>query len=222
MKMTHIYLIRHGQSEANAVDAFIGHTDLDLTAVGHQQAEMTAEYLKSTPVDAIYASDLKRAYNTAVHTAEKKGMPIICERGIREIFAGEWENRTFADLAVEYPDTFIAKWRTNIGEARCDGGESVAELMARVTAAVERIVRENEGKTIFFFTHATPIRALRTAWEGKSLAEMKDIPWAANASVSHAVYENGAFRFLSYGVNDFQSEVKSTLPPTSDSFGVCL
>ncbi len=213
MKTTHIYLIRHGQSEANAADAFIGHTDLDLTERGHLQAEMAAEYLKSTPVDAIYASDLKRAYNTALHTAEKKGMCIIPERGIREIFAGEWENRTFADLAVEYPESFSLMWRTRIGEARCDGGESVAELMARVTAAVERLVRENEGKTIFLFTHATPIRALRTAWEGRSAAEMKDIPWAANASVSHAVCEDGAYRFLSYGVNDFQGTAASVLSP---------
>lgn len=213
MKTTHIYLIRHGQSEANAAHAFIGQTDLDLTERGHLQAEMAAEYLKDTPVDAIYASDLKRAYHTAVHTAEKRGIPIILERGLREINAGEWENQSFVRLAELYPESYGVKWRTNTGEARCDGGESVAELMERVTATVSRIVRENEGKTVFLFTHATPIRALRTAWEGRSASEMREIPWAANASVSHAVYEDGAFRIVSYGVDDFQGDLAGNLPP---------
>ena len=77
MDKTLLYFIRHGESEANERDAFIGHTDLDLTRLGHQQAQMAAEYLRAIPADVIYASDLKRAYNTAMHTAEIKGMNVI-------------------------------------------------------------------------------------------------------------------------------------------------
>ena len=73
MKTT-IYLIRHGESQGNAVRAFLGHTNLDLTKKGHDQAECTAKYLKNIHADVIYSSDLLRAYSTAEHTAKIKGM----------------------------------------------------------------------------------------------------------------------------------------------------
>ena len=71
MGKTRLYMIRHGQSEGNLKNLFLGHTDMDLTELGHLQAEMAAEYLATVPVDVIYASDLKRAFHTALHTSEK-------------------------------------------------------------------------------------------------------------------------------------------------------
>ena len=59
METTKIYFIRHGESQANAQNVFIGHTDLDLTEKGHKQAQKTAEFLKDVSVDKIYSSDLK-------------------------------------------------------------------------------------------------------------------------------------------------------------------
>ena len=53
MKITKIYLIRHGESEANSKNVFIGHTDLDITEKGHLQAEATALYLKDVHADVI-------------------------------------------------------------------------------------------------------------------------------------------------------------------------
>ena len=72
MAKCRIIFVRHGQSEGNLVRSFLGHTDLPLTELGHKQAEATAEYLKDTDIDIIYASDLKRAWQTAEHIAEKK------------------------------------------------------------------------------------------------------------------------------------------------------
>ena len=213
MSTTHIYLIRHGESEGNRVRAFLGHTDLDLTEKGHAQAEKTAEYLKDIHADVIYSSDLKRAYSTACHTAKKKGMEIIKNKNLREIYAGEWENRFFDDLAVEYATAF-GIWKENIGRARCTGGESVAELQTRFVTELKKIVKENEGKNIFIFTHATPIRVTKAAIDGVSLDEIKDIPWASNASVTHIECNGEDLRVVDYSIDHFMEELLTVLPKT--------
>lgn len=211
MSATQIYLIRHGQSLANEMDAFLGHDDLDLTEKGRRQAEMTAEYLKDIPVDVIYSSDLKRAYHTSLATAEKKGMQVIRNKNLREVNAGEWEQKTFRELESRYAEDY-GVWVNDIGNARCTGGESVVELQQRFTTEVEKLARENEGKTIFIFTHATPIRVLRAAWENKTKDEIKLVPWASNASVTRGIYEDGAFRILEYSIDSFMGGLVTALP----------
>lgn len=211
MTTTQIYLIRHGESQGNQRNAFLGHTDLDLTPKGHMQAEKTAEYLKDIHVDVIYSSDLIRAYNTALHTAKIKGMEIVKRQNFREIFAGDWENKTFDLLREEYKEEYDI-WLNNIGMARCVGGESVEELQKRVVAEVSAIAKENEGKTIFIFTHATPIRVLKAACDNKGAGEIKDIPWASNASVTHAEYKDGKIRIIEYGKDSFMGDMRTALP----------
>ncbi len=70
--MTRLIITRHGQSIANAQYRFAGHSDFDLSEIGHKQAELAAEYIsKNFTVDYIYSSDLLRAYNTALPTAKR-------------------------------------------------------------------------------------------------------------------------------------------------------
>lgn len=204
MKTT-IYFIRHGESEGNYHKTFLGHTDLDLTPMGYVQAERTAAYLEGQPIDVIYSSDLMRAYHTAVPTARAKGMEIIKSRALREIFAGKWEGRLFEEIKSEFEADY-AVWLNDIGNARCTEGETVAMLRDRILAEVERIVKENEGRSIAIFTHATPIRILKTVWDDKPLSMMAQTPWVSNASVTRAEYENGVFRVLDYGLDFFQGD----------------
>ena len=211
MSLTHLYLIRHGESEGNRVRAFLGHTDLDLSPLGYRQAQKTAEYLSTLSPDAIYASDLLRAYHTAVPTAERLGMTIRRTEGLREIRAGRWEAVPFDELVTRFPESY-AVWLQNFGRARCDEGESVLELQARVLAEVTRIAEAHPEETVFLFTHAAPIRVLAGAWEGKSVDEMKEIPWASNASVTHVTYENGRFTLLEYGHDEHLRDLVTVLP----------
>ena len=201
MSVTKIYMIRHGESEGNKRLIFLGHTDLDITERGHLQAACTAKYLNDIHADAIYSSDLIRAYNTAKHTAELKGMPIIKEQGLREIYAGLWENKLYEELRVEFKEDRDI-WVQSIGLSRCTGGESFAELRERILSTLRRIAENHEGETVFCFTHAAAIRAVSGAIMGLSLADAKNVPWAENASVTELEYENGQFRLLRYGYDD--------------------
>ncbi len=211
--MTTLIIVRHGQSMANLEGKFAGQRyDAELSPLGHKQAELTAEYvIKNYKVDRVYASDLKRAYLTAVHTADKLGMEVIKAPGMREIYAGKWEGMKFDDIDSKYPKEF-REWKTNIGMSSCVGGEKVGELVKRVLAQITQIAEENDGKTVVIATHATPIRAMQCCWEGKSLKEMKDVSWVSNSSVTVAEYESGRFKLVSVSYDKHLGDIKTELP----------
>lgn len=213
---TTIYLIRHGESEANERNAFLGHCDLNITEVGYKQACAVAEFLEreiGCP-DVIYSSDLSRAFNTAKCTAEKYHMPIFKSESLREIEAGLWDNTPFDTLMEKYPESYNT-WIHNIGHARCDGGESVAELQNRVVSEITRIAQAHHGAVVFLFAHGTPIRTFAAHCLKKSLDEIKSVPWCSNASVTKAFFENGEFTLAEYSRDDFMGDLVTRLPSTT-------
>lgn len=193
--MTRIILIRHGQSEANLARTFAGHTDAKLTELGEAQAAAAAVYLrKHEQIDAVYASDLSRAMSTARPTAEAFGLPVIPVPEMREIFAGEWEGLPFSEL--ESNPRFSNHrnlWYTDLANALCTGGETVAELYVRVVDAVTRIAEENEGKTVLIASHWTPVVAMICKAQGLAFADLGRCIEPQNASINILRYENGAF-----------------------------
>ena len=211
--MTTITIIRHGQSVANLNKVFAGHFDVDLSDMGHMQAKLTAKEIASKfKIDKIYASDLKRAYNTALPLAELLGLEIIPDEGLREIYAGEWEGRTFDELASVYAHDYTV-WRTDIGNSRCTGGESARELGERMQAKIREIAKENEGKTVVVATHAAAIRSLMAICSERGFDGMKDIPFVSNASYSVIKAENDELIFTETSLDAHLGEFKTKLPP---------
>lgn len=206
---TLIYMIRHGESVGNQKRDFLGHTDLPITEKGEKQALAAADYLASIGFapDAVYASPLCRAHKTALLALSKCSAPDpILLDGLREIYAGDWEGKNFDALDVEYPEERRV-WREDIGHARPVGGEAVAELYGRVVSTVLTIAKENEGKTVFIGTHATPIRAVETYARGKSADLMCEVPWPSNASLSVYRIDGERLISLSYSYDEFMKDV---------------
>ena len=210
---TTIYIVRHGESEGNKLKTFLGHTDLNLTPHGKKQADITAEFLFKQQLfpAAIYSSDLARAYSTAASTAKLLCLPIIKDSGLREIHAGEWEGLKFDVISDKFNAGYKC-WLENIGLAKCDGGESVSDLKDRVVATITRLAAKHNDEVIFIFTHATPIRVFAAHCMNKTLDEIKNIPWATNASVSKAIYENGIFTLAEYSRDDFMGDYVTGFP----------
>lgn len=206
-----LIFVRHGQSMGNLNNTYLGHTDLDLSPLGKKQAELTCEFLSKREIHKIYSSDLLRAYNTALPLAKYKNIVPVKSALLREIYAGKWENHLFSQLKEEFKESY-GVWLNDIGSSHPDGGESVAELQKRIVSEVTRIAGENDGKTVAVFTHATPIRTLFAYIRGKSREQIKDVPWATNASVSEAVYDNGKFTEICYSRDDFLSAVATGFP----------
>lgn len=205
--MTTVIFVRHGQSVANLERVFAGHTDASLTELGHKQAENTAKFLSNYPICAIYSSDLCRSMQTAEPTARSHNLSVIPNRELREIYAGEWEGRSYDELMETFSESY-ATWRTDCGRAHPDGGESTLELGARIYREVERLIELHKDECFAIFTHATPIRLMRAKWEGYSPEELKNVEFCANASVSVVEYDDdGNANVLLCGYDEHQGDI---------------
>ncbi|MBQ9162846.1 MAG: histidine phosphatase family protein [Clostridia bacterium] len=210
--MTTLLFVRHGESEANREKFFAGQADVALLPEGEEQAAMTARYIaENHQVSRVYASDLCRAKRTGEIIAEASGAELLICPELREIYAGEWQGKKFDILEEEYRDGY-ARWRQDIGNCICDGGESVCALAERVFAVCVEIAEKNDGKTVVIATHATPIRAFLCLGKGKRMDDMKNIPWVSNASVTKAVYDNGKWIIEGVGEDAHLSRLRTVLP----------
>ena len=122
--MTKVLVIRHGHAEGNAEHRFIGQTDVPLDDVGRGQARALAERLRSTPIDRIISSDLRRAIDTIQPLAESIDVPIERDSRLREISNGEWSGLLPGEIEQRWPDLWVA-YRTGEDVLR-PGGEQWA------------------------------------------------------------------------------------------------
>lgn len=209
--MTNLIIVRHGNSIGNRDRIFIGQTDWGLSEIGEEQVKRTTEYLKNEKIDAVYSSDLSRAYNTVLPSAEHRGLKIHKRKGLREIYAGEWETKSFADLPVVFKESY-SLWQNDIGKCRCDGGESLAELYERVKRTINKIARENEGKTVLIGTHATVIRVMNCYFHNDKVENLKEYDWVTNAAISRVEYDNGKYNILEFGYDKHLDGLVTVVP----------
>lgn len=158
---TRLLTIRHGESEWNAVGRWQGQADPPLTDAGMMQAVAAAEVLGT--FDAVWASSLQRAANTAAIIAESLGVgPVQLHPGLMENAFGPWEGLTVAEIEAGWPGLLA-------DNRRPEGAEQPAEVTARGLAALRAIAAENAGGEVLVITHAGLIRTLRRALDGSDL-----------------------------------------------------
>jgi broad specificity phosphatase PhoE len=150
-----VLLLRHGQSEWNAVRRWQGTADPPLTDLGRRQAIETAWALAGSGVEftSIWSSDLRRALDTAtiIGDALAIGEPTVDVR-LREAFAGEWEGMTPDEIEAAYPGWLDA-------HRRPDSFEPLHEVVDRAVAALRDIARVATG-TALVVAHSGVIRSI--------------------------------------------------------------
>ena len=209
--MTRILLVRHGESTANLHNIFAGHYNPELTELGHRQAECTGRFvLENYRVDAVYSSDLHRAYDTARHFADMAGLSVTANQQLREIYAGEWEEKTFTEVEETYTEDWN-RWRADPASAVCTGGESVRQLADRVFAALQEIAKNHENQTVLVATHATPIKV--TMWQimGGEPETIKNLAWVSNASVTELHWDGSRFSLEKISQDSHLAEMRTVL-----------
>jgi probable phosphoglycerate mutase len=159
MLTTHceLLLLRHGETDWNREGRLQGQTDIALNALGEQQARAAADFLierieSDGPIDAVYASDLKRAFVTAQAFAERVGVMVQNEPGVRERHYGDFEGKRRTDLPTLFPNE-TRNWRGDVLALHPPGGESHETFMARVDAALASIARRHPGQRVLVATH---------------------------------------------------------------------
>ncbi len=156
--MTHVLLIRHGQSEWNVERRIQGQGGTGLTDVGRRQAEGTAAMVaESWPDAVVWSSDLQRCQETAAPLVAALGIDPVHDARLRERHFGAWAGQLVADLS-EIDPARSARWRRGedvIGEV---GGESSAVLAARVIAAIRDGVQHvGPDGVLICVTHGGPV-----------------------------------------------------------------
>jgi broad specificity phosphatase PhoE len=147
--VTTILLARHGETDWNREGRFQGWADPPLNELGRAQARDLAARLADDPFDAVYSSDLRRAHETALIVAEPHRVPVVADRGLREVDVGSWSGLTRAEIDERFP-----------GHERHDGETRDAHSI-RVVAALERIAHAHPGERVLVVSHGGSLGALR-------------------------------------------------------------
>lgn len=155
--MTRLIVWRHGNTDWNATHRVQGQTDVPLNDLGRQQAVDAAELLVKFKPDAIVASDLRRAADTAAALGALTGLPVTHDERLRERSFGAWQGLTMAEVAEARPEEY-ARWTTG-ADVIGGGVETLDDLGKRVSegllAAAERTP---PGGTVVVATHGAAAR----------------------------------------------------------------
>lgn len=154
--VTHVVLIRHGQSEGNAAGRFGGHTATPLSARGRREAELTARALATEKFAAIYTSDLPRAVATAEPLAQLTKLKPELTDAFRERSVGVMEGLTFEEAADLHPEQYQALLRRDLDHVLL-GGESYRQLLDRASRKLDEAIEKYRGGRIAIFTHTGTI-----------------------------------------------------------------
>lgn len=162
--MTELLFIRHGETDWNLQQRFQGQIDVPLNETGRHQAARLAQRLAADRHDALYASDLGRARETAAPLAAAWGAAPGLLAGLREQHFGVLEGLDVPTIKARHAELW-ARWLEHRGDfALPGGGESLHQFHARVLDTVRDVAREHPGQRLALITHGGVLDMLwRTA-----------------------------------------------------------
>ena len=162
---TVLFLVRHGETVDNARQIMQGQTQGCLNEKGREQARVVAERLAAESIDAIVASDLQRAIQTAEIIAEPHGLPVVTTPLLRERDWGGFTGRFIPDLK---------------GEVWPDDIESEEALLARARTFLIYITATYPGKRVVAVGHGIFNKAILAVY---AQCPMREVQRMMNAEV---------------------------------------
>jgi probable phosphoglycerate mutase len=194
-------VIRHGETSWNIDKRIQGNIDIALNATGEKQVCEVANALANERFDAVFSSDLQRAYETAGAIARIQGLPVRIERSLRERRFGAFEGLTHEEIRVRYPSHYSA-WRAREADALFPPGihghaETLREFFNRVVNAVTDLVHGNFHK-LAIVTHGGVLDCLYRAASGLDLCAPRHFD-ISNAAINRLVWKEGRLYLLQWG-----------------------
>jgi|AntRauTorcE11898_2_1112593.scaffolds.fasta_scaffold00018_48 alpha-ribazole phosphatase len=198
----YIYLIRHGQTDANVNKIYQGNANVPLNEKGKEQAKIVAWRFESYPIQSLYTSDLERALDTARSINHYHDLKLNIEKDLQEISLGEWQGKTRAEVEKDYGDFIRQRQEKNdIYTTAVPGGESYQTLEKRAVAILNKIVEKEGSEHVAVVTHGGVIKAI--------IGHILDLPHKKrnafdiyNASITVLKYSGGKNRFKIKALND--------------------
>lgn len=196
MQATRIIAIRHGETAWNVDTRLQGHLDIALNEVGVWQAQRTAKALVGEPIDAIYASDLQRAWQTAQAIAEVANCPLTPHTGLRERGFGEFEGLTYAEIETNWPDMSL-QWRKRVPDWAPPGGESLLAMRERVLRTTTNLAAKHMGDQIALVAHGGVMDMLYRLATGQDVQAPRT--WSlTNAAINRLLWTPDGFTLVGW------------------------
>jgi broad specificity phosphatase PhoE len=217
--MGRIYLVRHGQTTANAQEVIQGpRIDSSLSELGQRQAGNLAEALASVPLQAVYTSPLTRARQTADalvrrHAAQtREASASLAVQVVPELYEmdyGRFIGQGY-DAIRDEMDQVLDAWRMGFVDQPFPGGESALLAQHRIRPFAQRILEQAEGGEVAVVAHGRINRVLLATVTGAGLRRLEEFP-QSNASITELEVQEG--RAVVRRLND-----TSHLSLSSDAF----
>ena len=185
-----LYVARHGETTWNRERKICGRTDVPLTERGLLQARELAERVSGLHIDAILASPLQRAQDTAACVGERLGLPVLTEERLIEQSYGGFEGLDYEAGSLErHGWQFASRFR--------GGGESMMQMAARLYPLLDGLRRTYRGKSVLLVCHGSVARVIHTYFHD-----------VTNEEFAAFRMENGTF--FSYEAEDLPEDNRRT------------
>lgn len=163
-KIADLFIVRHGQTDWNAQGRFQGAIERALDASGIQQAQDVAHKLTMPRVDAVYASHMLRARQTAEIIASPHQLPVLCYPELREGTYGSIDGLTYEEFRQRFADTLLHRESLSPWERFHDrlvaGAETSAEIVARALPCLHSLSQLHLGQRVVVVSHGWVMRSL--------------------------------------------------------------
>lgn len=176
------FLMRHGQSKANAARLIVSTLARDadggygLTALGREQAAASAAKSGLPHDTVIVSSPFARARETAEIVRDHLGAPPVAVAGsLRERFFGDWDGTDTAN--------YEKVWAEDEAGRHESGVEPVAAVLDRTTALVAALERDYDGRDVLLVSHGDALQALQAGFAGVDPAKHRSLPHLRTAEI---------------------------------------
>lgn len=184
--VTTILAVRHGETAWNRESRIQGQLDIPLNALGQAQARRLGRALAGESLDAIYSSDLARAWQTAEAIAAATGLSLRAEPALRERSFGVFQGLSWSEIEQQWPAQ-SERWRRRDPDFAAEGGESLQDFYQRAVTTVERLARAHPGQIVVIVAHGGVMDCLHRA--GRRLSLQAPRSWVlGNATINRLLY----------------------------------
>ncbi len=171
MSFDTIYFVRHGETDMNLEKRCQGRIDIPLNQTGRQQAAEIALKFENKKIDSIYSSPLSRAVESIRPLAETRGIVPVTLDWLTEIDHGELEGFRAGEGTTRQGE-IMAAWDSTPEKVKFPGGESLAEVAARVATGLHSLLQTAHGGTAVFITHQVLSCLVKCLLDGHPISDV--------------------------------------------------
>lgn len=208
MPAANLFLIRHAESEWNAIGRWQGQANPDLSERGVAQAQQLAEQFPLERIDLLVCSDLNRAASTAEPLERRYGVRREIDQRLRELDVGSWSGRTRAEINETEPGKLDLWFQ---GQRGWDGGETYEEHELRCDQFADSMLGL-DSDTIVVVSHGGTIRALVLSLLGLDHSQRWRFAGIDHCSMTHVQMSRYGYRLVSYNEPVIDSANHPALP----------